>query len=359
MKNLTLYIGTKRGLFIARSDETRSSWSFDAPQLAGREVYHIVRDPRDGAVWVSTRHAVWGAHLHRSDDDGRTWHVLESAPHFPDGRGLHAIWCITPGPRGQPGRLYAGIEPAGLFASDDGGESWYGFDALNEHPSRETWQPAGNALALHSVIVDPDSERRIWCAVSAGGAFRTEDGGASWLPINDGVRADYLLNPHPATGQCVHRMILHPARPSRLYQQNHCGVYRSDDGGTRWTEITGDLPSEFGYVLATDPGDPDSLYVVPEESSHMRTTCDGRLRVFRTRDSGHSWQALTSGLPQENAWVSLLREAMCNDTLEPAGIYMATSTGHVFASRDAGDTWHALAAFFPRVISLHAVVDDP
>jgi hypothetical protein len=354
---LILFVGTERGLFIAHTDADRRVWQFSSPRLAGREVYWASVDPRDGTAWAATRHAVWGAHIHRSTDLGETWDVLEQAPHHDDARGVYAVWQVAPGPVSAPARLYAGIEPAGLFASEDGGASWQGVHALNGHPTSDAWQPAGGALALHSIAVDPHDDRRLFCAVSAGGVYRSDDDGATWAPKNDGVRANFLPQTLPVAGQCVHRLLVHPARAGRLYQQNHCGVYRSDDAGDTWIEITHGLPSDFGYVLATNPHDADTLFVVPEESSHMRTTVDGRLVVYRTRDAGATWQPLTRGLPQRNAWVSLLRDAMTFDTLEPTGIVFGTSSGHVFASHDGGDGFDVIAEFLPRVmaLSLHAV----
>lgn len=355
MKSVVLFIGTKRGLFIARSGEARDHWHVSDPLLAGNEVYHATIDPRTGTAWAATRHSVWGAHLHRSRDGGRTWNVLSASPHHSDARGLTAVWCLAPGPVSRPDRLYAGIEPAGLFVSDDDGESWTP-STLNEHPTTADWQPAGGALSLHSIACDPRDERRVWCAVSAGGAYRSDDGGASWQPINAGVRAEFLPDRFPIAGQCVHRLLVHPTRPDRLYQQNHCGTYRSDDGGDTWIEITAGLPSDFGYVLALDPADPDVLFVVPEESSHMRTTVGGMLRVFRTVDAGSTWEPLTAGLPQQGAWISLLRESMSNDTLQPVGVYFGTSGGDLFASRDAGDSWNHVTSYLPRILSISAHV---
>jgi photosystem II stability/assembly factor-like uncharacterized protein len=349
---VSLLIGTRRGLFIASSDTSRSEWRLSRPLLAGREVYHAVADPRSGALWATTRHEVWGAHIHRSDDGGLTWDVLPAAPHHDDGRGLAAVWCLAPGGPRRPQRLMAGIEPAGLFLSDDAGASWRPVSALNGHPTASTWQPAGGSLALHSVTVDPRDENRIYCAVSAGGVYRTDDGGATWRPLNSGVRAEFLPGRLRDAGQCVHRLLVHPARPDRLYQQNHCGVYRSDDRGESWIEITRGLPSEFGYALATDPADPDSLFVVPEESSHMRTVWGGRLAVYGTRDAGASWTASTRGLPQQDVYLSVLREGLVADSLSPAGLYLGTSGGQVFASPDAGASWHVVAGYLPRVLCL-------
>lgn len=352
-------MGTKRGLFVLRSDAGRRAWAVSPPLLAGREVYHAWLDPQDGrTAWAATNHKVWGAHVHRSDDRGETWTVLEAAPHHGDARGLTAIWALAPGAAAEPDTLYAGIEPAGLFVSRDRGGSWIGVEALNGHPTNTTWQPAGGALALHSILTDPRDPRRLYCALSAGGVYRSDDGGASWRPVNRGTRADFLPQRHPEAGQCVHKLALHPARPDRLYQQNHCGVYRSDDRGESWVEITEGLPSEFGYALAVDPRDPDVAYVVPEESSHMRTTVGGRLRVYRTRDGGATWEPLTRGLPQEHAYISVLREGLAADGLDPCGVYLGTSSGHLFASRDGGDSWELVAGYLPRILSVTAATAE-
>lgn len=349
-----LLVGTKRGLFVARSDDDRATWRISEPRLVGREVYHAFIDARDGTAWAATDHAVWGAHVHRSDDGGETWETLEAAPHYADERGLKAIWFLAPGSAHEPDTLYAGIEPAGLFVSRDRGVSWESVASLNDHHTNITWQPAGGGLALGSIQHDPHDANRIFCSLSAGGVYRSDDGGASWHTCNRGVRAEFLPDRYPQAGQCVHRVLAHPARAGRLYQQNHCGVYRSDDGGDSWVEITKGLPSEFGYALAVDPADADAAYVIPEESSHMRTTVGGMLRVFRTRDAGATWVPLTRGLPQEHAYVTVLRDGMCNDDADPAGLYLGTSSGHLFASRDGGDQWQLVAGYLPRILSVTA-----
>jgi photosystem II stability/assembly factor-like uncharacterized protein len=350
-----LLIGTKRGLFVARSRAARDDWSISPPLLVGHEVYHAIVDPRDGTTaYAATDHSVWGAHVHRSDDQGATWSVMPHAPHHADERGLKAVWYVAPGSMDEPDTVFAGIEPAGLFRSDDRGESWRAVDAVNDHPTNDTWQPAGGGLALHSIIVDPAEPQRIYCALSAGGVYRSDDGGASWQAKNAGTRADFLPERLPPTGQCVHKLLLHPLMPERLYQQNHCGTYRSDDRGDSWIEITANLPSDFGYALALDPRDADTLFVIPEESSHMRATIDGRLRVYRSRDAGASWQALENGLPQQHAYVQILRDAFAADALEPLGLYFGTSTGHLFASRDGGESWTMVAGFLPKILSVTA-----
>ena len=354
--SVMLMVGTKRGLFTLRSNAERAAWVVSGPQLVGREVFHALIDPRDQTMWAASNHPVWGAHLHTSRDYGESWELLEAAPHYPDERGLKAIWYIAPGHASQPETMFAGIETAGLFVSRDRGRSWRGVDALNNHPTAGAWQPAGGGLALHSIIVDPTDAHRIFCAVSAGGVYRSDDDGASWTPLNQNVRTDFQPEQYPVAGQCVHKLLQHPARPERLYQQNHCGVYRSDDRGDSWIEIVTGLPSEFGYALATDAHDSDTLFVIPEESSDMRATIEGKLRVYRTRDAGNSWQALKRGLPQENAYVSILREGMCADDMEPCGVYFGTSGGHVFASRNAGESWTMIAGFLPRILSVTATV---
>jgi len=353
VSQVTLLVGTKRGLFRLTSDDRRASWNISPPLLTGREVYFIGRGFEAGSLWATSRHKVWGTHIHRSVDGGETWNILETAPHYSDELALHAIWSVVPTPDGA--LLYAGIEPAGLFVSRDEGKSWAGVDPLNDHPTTGTWQPAGGALALHSITAGPGG--RLTCAVSAGGFYRSDDAGKSWRALNRGVRADFLPQRFPESGQCVHKVLAHPLNPDRLYQQNHCGVYRSDDGGASWSEITANLPSEFGYALVLDPHDTDTAFVIPEESSHMRATIGGRLRVYRTEDAGASWRALENGLPQENAYLSILREGMTTDELDPCGVYVGTSSGHLFVSADRGDAWKLVAGFLPRIICVAALTD--
>lgn len=357
---VVLLVGTRKGLFLARSDPERRAWNLEGPLLAGYEVYHAILDPRDlDTGYAAVRHMVWGVHLHRSADGGRSWSLLPDVPHHDaadEARTLKAVWYLAAGHASQPHTLYAGIEPAGLFVSRDRGDSWGPVEALNEHPTRGTWQPARGGLALHSIHVDPRDAQRIYAALSAGGVYRSDNEGATWIAVNRGVRAEYLADTRPRAGHCVHRTVLHPARPDRIYQQSHNGTYRTDDRGETWVEITEGLPSEFGYAIASDPNDPDTVYTIPEESSHMRTTVGGAITVYRSRDAGVTWEPLTHGLPRENAYVTILREAIDTDSLDPCGIYFGTSSGHLFASRDSGESWEMIAGFLPRILSVHAAV---
>jgi len=356
LRSLSLLVGTQKGLFIARPG--RRGWALEGPHIAGYEIIHSCAVPDEpGVFYAAASHKIWGAHVYRSEDGGRTWHSLPTAPQHAPGlhpTALKAIWGLAAAP---DGRLYAGIDPAGLFYSDDRAASWNAVTALNAHPSRETWEPARGGFSLHSICVDPGNPARVWVAISAGGVYRSEDGGASWSPANAGVRAENLPTPYPASGHNVHRLVMHPARPGRLYRQCYHGTWRSDDGGRSWTEITSGLPGNFGYAIGVDPADPDTVYQVPESDSHMRTVVDGRLRVYRSRDAGANWTSVSEGLPQAHAWVTVLREALDTDT--NGGIYFGTSGGHLFVSRDGGSQWTLAAGFLPRILSVQAVEEAP
>ncbi len=359
-RQVVALIGTRRGLFRALSDENRVDWAVDGPWIAGYEVYHAMLDPRDpGTGYAAVRHEVWGAHIYRTRDGGNTWQPLEARPSFPDGSGrdLLAIWHLAHGGDAEPDVVYAGVEPAALFVSRDRAGSWERVVSIEEHRTAASWQPAKGGLALHSIQVDGTDPDRIFVAVSAGGAYRSTDRGRSWVAINSGVRAEFLPEERPEAGQCVHSLRLHPSSPERLYQQNHCGTYRSDDSGDTWIEITPGLPSDFGYVMGIDPFDPDRCWVIPEEGSHLRAVCEGKLRVYESSDAGRSWTARTKGLPQEQAWLTVLREALATDRLDPCGVYFGTSTGHVFRSA-GGEEWEVIARHLPKVLSLEVSVLD-
>ena len=349
----TLLVGTDKGLFVVRREA--GGWGIDGPQLPGHSVLHVVQCPdRPQELHAAARHSVWGAHLYRSADGGRTWSSLDQVPHHPPGRhrtALNAIWGLAWSP---DGRLYAGIDPAGLFVSEDRGATWQDVTGLNEHETRSAWEPSRGLFAVHSICVGPAGTGRIVVAISAGGAYRSDDDGVTWAPANAGVRAENLPSRYPVAGHNVHRIVMHPAT-GRLYRQCYNGTYVSDDGGRQWTEITAGLPSDFGYAIACDPGDADRVFQVPESGADLRVTVDARLRVYRSHDGGRSWESASSGLPQEHAYVTVLREAMDTDTASPCGVYFGTSTGHLFASLDAADSWELVAAFLPRILSVRAL----
>ncbi len=354
---VTLLVGTEKGLFRLSSRVPGEQWQLDGPHVAGYRVQHLVVSPDDPAeVHAAIDHPVWGSHIYRSADGGENWSSLLDAPHHPPGRfevALNSIWNLAWAPDGS--HLYAGIDPAGLFVSADRGKSWSDVTGINEHETRVAWEPSRGLFALHSICIDTADPREILVAVSAGGAYRSEDAGRTWWPANVGVRAENLPQRYPEVGHNVHRVIRHPLRTQRLYRQCYSGVYRSDDGGRSWQEITAGLPSDFGYAIACDPHDPDTLWQIPESSSHMRTTADGQLRVFRSHDAGDSWSSASAGLPLRPAFVTVLREAMATDEASPCGVYFGTSSGHVFASRDRGDQWHLAAELLPRVLCVRAL----
>ncbi len=354
VEEVLLLVGTRKGLFRVPSAGGRARWALEGPFLAGYEVYDAVADLRHpGRAWAAANHPVWGAHVFRSDDDGRSWRQVEGriASDGAAEASLEAIWHLEAADPSRPERLHAGVAPAALFRSEDAGRSWRRIAALERHPSRSAWQPAKGGLFLHSVQVDPSEPDRLFVAVSAGGCYRSEDDGGSWHSINQGVRAEHLPDRMAPAGHNPHALRLHPSRPSRLWRQGYDGVYRSDDRGSSWSEVTEGLPSGFGYVVGLDPSDPDRCWVVPEESSHMRCVCEGKLRVYETGDAGRSWRARTDGLPQTHAYVSVLREAFWTDGGRPCGAYFGTSTGHLFASPDAR-RWTLVSGFLPTILSV-------
>jgi hypothetical protein len=351
-------------LFRLDGDGQRKAWALSGPYLSGYSVPYVCLDPRDPRyAYAAATHKIWGAHLYVTADSGSSWNSLEATPRtedFGSAEALRAIWCIAPGHASEPDTLYAGTDPAGLFVSTDRGRGWQSMDGLNRHPTRSQWEPARGGFAVHSIQVDPADRSRLYAAVSAGGAFRSDDAGLSWQAINRGVRAENLPQRYPLVGHNIHRLVMHPQASHRLYRQCYNGTYRSDDGGDSWTEITAGLPSDFGYALAVDPHHPDTLFTIPESSSHLRVTADAKLRVYRSVDAGAHWEPLTQGLPQEHVYVTVLREAMVTDPLAPCGVYFGTSSGHVFASPNGGTEWQALADFLPRVLCLAiAVIPDP
>ena len=359
--DVLLLVGTTKGAFLLRSNAARGRWEAGGPYFPGHSVYAMAYDDRGGRprIWAGASSMHWGAVLHSSDDFGRTWTDPQSASvRFPaeTGASLRQIWKIIPGRRDEPGRLYCGVEPAALFESGDGGETWKMNQGLYDHPHRPRWQPGGGGLCLHTIVFDPSNRDRMLVAISTGGVYRTDDGGRTWRARNQGVRAQFLPDKHPEFGQCVHKVVLHPSRPERLFLQNHWGLYRSDDAGDSWHDIARGVPSDFGFCMAMHPHDPNTVYIVPIESDEFRCTPEGKLRVYRTRDAGDTWEPLTRGLPQKDALETVLRDAMATDTLNPAGVYFGTRSGQVFGSADGGASWNRVIAGLPPVVSVAAAV---
>jgi len=350
-------VGTKKGGFVFHSPDRRR-WSVLGPYLPGMPVYHMILDPRDGrTVYAASLNPgeVWGPGLYR----GRLGSVpalTKSAPKFREGSGLavKALWHIEPGPEDVPGSLLAGVEPAALFRSDDRGDSWSGYDALNHYPGRENWSPGFGGLCAHSVLLDPRDSRHLVVGISAVGAFESKDGGASWKPENGNVRAGFLPNPYPETGQCVHHLVWDSARDGSIFHQNHCGTYHRGPEGGPWTEVTKGLPSDFGFAIVAHPHEKHTAYVAPLIGGENRVPPKSQLAVWKTSNRGRSWKRLTKGLPGPGAYMGVLREAMSADGGDPAGLYLGTNTGQLYASRDEGASWKPIATTLPPILSVSA-----
>jgi hypothetical protein len=341
-------VGTRKGLFLLTASQERVNWEVQGPLLDGWGIFHAIRDERDGTLYAAANHLVYGPTVQRSMDGGKTWRRSRQIS-LPDETGLtvEATWHIEPGRPEQPGTLYLGGTPAFLSRSDDGGENWEANWGILEHPTRDDWVPSRGGLALHGVQLDPGDGQRMYVAISGGGAFRTDDDGATWTPKNKDVEFDLTPNPYPEAGQCVHKLLLHPARPERLWQQNHCGVYRSDDRGDSWERLDGNgLPSAFGFTIMIDPIDPDVALVIPEKGYEYHYTLDG-LGVYRTRDAGQTWERMAAGLP-EQAWAAVLREASAFDS---ESVYFGTQSGSFFALTE-GDMWVEAVRHLPPILSV-------
>lgn len=359
--DVLLMVGTNKGAFLLRSSRDRARWDVAGPYFHGQGVYAMAYDGRNGLhrLWMSTNSLLWGTFLRSSDDFGRSWtNPLEASIRFPtdSGAALRNIWQICLGRSEEPETLYCGVEPAALFESHDGGESWSLIRGLYEHPHRPRWIPSNGGLFLHTILPDPAERSRMYVAVSAAGVYRTEDDGKTWQARNNGIRVVFLPEKYPEFGQCVHKIVLHPARPDRLFLQNHWGLYRSDNRGDSWQDIARGLPSDFGFGMVMHPHDPDSVYILPVESDEFRCTPDGRLRVYRTRNAGASWDALERGLPQKGAYETVLRDAFSSDSLDPAGIYFGTRSGKLYASRDEGKSWKKILEGLPQIMCVKAGV---
>ena len=353
--SLVILAGTRKGLFLLRGDEDRRTWKLEGPHLTGWEIFHAMLDPRDGTLYAATQSYAYGATVHRSSDLGQNWERAEEIG-LPEESGLklERTWHVEPGAQEEPDTLWLGGAPGVLLRSNDRGVSWEVVKGILEHPTREQWQPGAGGMCCHSIQIDPTDRNRMYVGISAAGVFRSEDAGESWTPANKGTSADYLPEQYPEVGQCVHKLLLHPQRPERLWQQNHFGTYRSDDRGDNWERLDGNgLPSGFGFPIALHPREPDTAFVVPEESDENRVTANGRLAVYRTRDGGQSWEVSANGLP-EQAWIAVLREGMATDRLDPVGVYVGTQSGSVFVSPNGADEWVEAASQLPPVLSVEA-----
>lgn len=350
--DVLLMVGTRKGSFVYWSDPDRKDWHY-RPSHDGWMVHHMTHDSRDNSIYAATNSEVFGAVVQRSEDFGGSWdRPSEKLDYAGDSeRRVRKVWHLSPKPADSPGHLYAGVEQAGLFTTGDYGATWEPVVALNDHAHSKEWTAGGGGLILHTIVVDPEDPSRVYVGISAGGVYRTDDGGKTWNPKNVGVRAEFLEDNLPEFGQCVHKFDLHPTRPEVLYQQNHCGVYRSEDRGDSWIEITEGLPSEFGFPFAINANDPETIYVIPHVGSENRVVPDRRMAVWRSQDGGSGWETLTSGLPDE-AYLTILREGLAVDDLESCGIYAGTQTGQIFFSPDDGENWEVLADYLPPIYSV-------
>ncbi len=380
MSKVRVLVGTKKGAFILTSDAKRQNWDVSGPHFAGWEMYHLKGSPADpNRIYASQSSGWFGQIIQRSDDGGQTWATPDGAAlpapdEFPSGQsnlfvyegevGTHMwydgtqhpwefkrIWHLEPSLT-DPDTVYAGAEDAAIFKTTDGGKSWKELPALR-HAKGNLWQPGAGGMAVHTILLDPTNEKRIYVAISAAGVFRTDDGGETWKPINRGLQSPYELpDPDAEVGHCVHRIALHPSRPDVLFMQKHWDVLRSDNAGEMWTEISGNLPSDFGFPIDVHAHEPETIYVVPITSDSLHYPPEGKLRVYRSRTGGNEWEALTKGLPQQDCYVNVLRDAMAVDTLDPCGIYFGTTGGQVYGSADSGDTWMPIVRDLPAVYSV-------
>ena len=365
MSNVRVLVGTRKGAFILSADGTREQWEVSGPHFAGWEIYHMKGSPvAPDRIYASQSNGWFGQVMQRSDDGGSSWTTVGNDFTYEGVAGTHQwydgtphpwefarVWHLEPSPS-DPDAVFAGVEDAALFRSIDGGSSWSELSGLRTHDTGAHWQPGAGGMCLHSVLIDPTDHGRMIVAISAAGAFRTEDGGKTWHPANRGLRSEYIPDPDADVGHCVHHIAMHPDRPEVLFMQKHWDVMRSDDGGRSWREVSGDLPSDFGFPIEVHPHEAETVYVVPIKSDREHIPPDARLRVYRSRTGGNEWEALTDGLPQENCYVNVLRDAMSSDSLDSAGIYFGTTGGQVYASPDGGDHWSAIVRDLPAVLSV-------
>lgn len=356
-----LLVGTMKGLFLFRSNRSRAKWDMAGPYFPGYAVYAAAFDSRAGRhrLWAGPQSMHWGGVLRSSDDFGQTWTNPEEANiKFPaeTGAALKQIWQIVPGRDSERDTLYAGVEPAAVFLSRDAGETWSLNEGLWNHPQRARWEPGGGGLCLHTILLDPERLGQIRIAVSTAGMYVTEDGGATWRPSNKGVRAQFLPDKYPEFGQCVHKVVQSRQKPERMFLQNHWGLYRSDDRGESWQDVANGVPSDFGFAIAAHPKNPDHAWIIPLESDEFRCTPEGKLRVYATRDGGQRWEAMTTGLPQSDAFETILRDGMAVDAFEPVGVFFGTRSGKLFGSADEGRSWTSIADGLPPIVAVKTAI---
>jgi photosystem II stability/assembly factor-like uncharacterized protein len=365
MSGVRVLIGTRKGAFILTSDAKRQKWDVDGPFFGGWEIYHMKGSPVDpNRIYASQSSGWFGQTMQRSSDGGKTWETVDNKFVYEGNPGTHLWYDGTPHPwefkriwhlepsLTDPDTVYAGAEDAALFKTTDGGQSWQELAGLRTHRSGPQWAPGAGGMCLHTILIDPKDPKRIYIAISSAGTFRSSDGGQTWQPINKGLKSEHIPDPTAEVGHCVHRIAMHPSRPNVLFMQKHWDVMRSDDAGDSWQEVSGNLPTDFGFVIDVHSGDPETIYVVPIKSDSEHYPPDGKLRVYRSKTGGNDWEALTNGLPQSHCYVNVLRDAMAVDTLDDCGVYFGTTGGQVYGSADAGDTWHAIVRDLPPVVSV-------
>jgi photosystem II stability/assembly factor-like uncharacterized protein len=365
MSRVRVLVGTRKGAFVLTSDGERQRWDVSGPHFGGWEIYHVAGSPADPARLYASQSSGWfGQLIQRSDDGGATWQPVGNEFTYDGVPGTHQWYDGTPHPwefarvwhlepsLTDPDTVYAGVEDAALFRTVDGGHSWQELSGLRDHESGSCWQPGAGGMCLHTIVQHPTDAGRIFVAISAAGVFRTDDVGKTWCPANHGLRSEQIPDPTAEVGHCVHRLAMHPSQPETLFMQKHWDVMRSDDSGESWQEISGDLPTDFGFVIDVHAHEPDTIYVIPIASDSEHYPPEGKLRVYRSRTGGHQWEALTSGLPQHDCYVNVLRDAMAVDSLDPCGVYFGTTGGQVYGSADAGNTWTPIVRDLPSVLSV-------
>jgi photosystem II stability/assembly factor-like uncharacterized protein len=365
MSKLRVLVGTKKGAFILESDGKRDKWDISGPFFAGFEMYHLKGSPADpNRIYASQTSGWFGQLVQVSNDGGKTWEPVSNKFLYDGVTGTHQWYDGTPHPwefkrawhlepsLTDPDTVYAGVEDAALFRSHDAGKSWHELSGLRNHATGNRWTPGAGGMGLHTIILDPSDPQRIYIAISAAGAFRSDDSGATWKPINKGLHSQYIPDPTAEVGHCVHHVAMHPSRPGVLYMQKHWDVMRSNDAGDNWHEVSGNLPTDFGFVIDVHAHEPETIYVVPIKSDGEHFPLDGKLQVYRSRSGGNEWEALTKGLPQKDCYVNVLRDAMALDRMDSCGVYFGTTGGQVYASSDSGDSWNAIVHDLPAVLSV-------